>query len=113
TFVSLAEAAGASVRYSSPAVSVSSTGVVGLADGASIAARTVVVAAGAWVAPLLSSVVTLPPLRVTQQQIFHFPRLDPSAPPWPSVIHEPEGHAMYHLAGGRDGGAADDRKIAE
>lgn len=113
TFVSLATAAGASVRYSSPAVSVSSTGVVGLADGSSITAGTVVVAAGAWVAPLLSSVVTLPPLRVTQQQIFHFPRLDPSAPPWPSVIHESAASAVYHLAGGRDGGSGDDRKIGE
>jgi sarcosine oxidase len=113
TLVSLATAAGASVRYSSPAVSVSSGGVVGLADGSSITAGTVVVAAGAWVAPLLSSVVALPPLQVTQQQIFHFPRLDPAAPPWPSVIHESTSSAVYHLAGGRDGGSADDRKIGE
>ena len=48
---------------------------------------------------------TLPPLRVTQQQIFHFPRLDAAAPPWPSVIHEDAGREIYHLAGGRDGGA--------
>ena len=55
--VSLAAAAGADVRYSTPAVSVSSAGVVGLADGSSISARSVVVAAGAWVEPLLSDVV--------------------------------------------------------
>jgi monomeric sarcosine oxidase len=112
-FVALAAAAGADVRYSTPAVSVSSTGVVGLADGSSLSASTVVVAAGSWVEPLLSSVVTLPPLQVTQQQVFHFPRLDPSLPPWPSVIHESAAAAVYHLAGGRDGGAADDRKIGQ
>jgi sarcosine oxidase len=72
----------------------------------------VVVAAGAWVEPLVDGLVTLPPLRVTQQQVFHFPRWDTSAPPWPSVIHE-DVHPIYHLAGGRDGGPGDDRKIAE
>jgi monomeric sarcosine oxidase len=111
--VSLATAAGADVRYSTPAVSVSSAGVVGLADGSSISAESVVVAAGAWVEPLLSDIVSLPPLQVTQQQIFHFPRVDPSAPPWPSVIHESSTNAVYHLAGGRDGGQHDDRKIGE
>jgi monomeric sarcosine oxidase len=112
-FVALAQAAGAEVRYSTPALSVSSTGVVGLADGTSVTASAVVVAAGSWVEPLLSPVVTLPPLQVTQQQVFHFPRLDASAPPWPSVIHESATAAVYHLAGGRDGGASDDRKIGE
>jgi sarcosine oxidase len=84
-----------------------------LGDGASLAARCTVVAAGGWLGPLLAGVVTLPPLRVTQQQLFHFPRRDPAAPPWPSVIHDGQGHAVYHLAGGRDGGPADDRKIGE
>jgi sarcosine oxidase len=86
---------------------------VRLADGSVLPAQCVVVAAGGWVEPLLSGVVELPPMRVTQQQIFHFPRRDTSAPPWPSVIHEPGGHAVYHLAGGRDGGPGDDRKVAE
>jgi sarcosine oxidase len=110
----LAEAArlGADVRHSTPAVAVGA-GHVDLADGSRLGARCVVVAAGAWVGPLLDGTLTLPPLRVTQQQVFHFPRLDPSLPPWPSVIHEPEGHAVYHLAGGRDGGPSDDRKIGE
>jgi sarcosine oxidase len=45
--------------------------------------------------------------------VFHFPRLDPTAAPWPSVIHEWDGPAVYHLAGGRDGGPGDDRKIGE
>jgi sarcosine oxidase len=112
-FVSLAASFGATVRYSTPVVSVSPSGVLGLADGSSVSASHVVVAAGGWVSPLLESVVPLPPLRVTQQQIFHFPRLDPSAPPWPSVIHESATNAVYHLAGGRDGGPLDDRKIGE
>lgn len=103
---------GADVRQQTAAVSVSNDGVQ-LADGSLLAARCVVVAAGGWVGPLLSGVVELPPMRVTQQQIFHFPRRDPAAPPWPSVIHEPGGHPVYHLAGGRDGGPGDDRKVAE
>jgi sarcosine oxidase len=86
--------------------------VVTLSDGSSLRASTVVVAAGAWVEPLIGHLVPLPELRVTQQQIFHFPRLDPTAPPWPSVITEAE-RAIYHLAGGRDGGPYDDRKIGE
>jgi sarcosine oxidase len=103
---------GAVVRTEAAAVAVRGDRVE-LADGSTLAARCVVVAAGGWIAPLLSGVVELPPLRVTQQQVFHFPRLDPSAPAWPSVIHEPVGHAVYHLAGGRDGGPGDDRKIGE
>jgi monomeric sarcosine oxidase len=112
-FVGLAARNGADVRHSAPVRSVSASGVVELADGSAVRGACVVVAAGAWVEPLLSPVLTLPPLRVTQQQTFHFPRLDPSAPPWPSVIHQGAGSAIYHLAGGRDGGAADDRKIGE
>jgi glycine/D-amino acid oxidase-like deaminating enzyme len=73
----------------------------------------VVVAAGGWVAPLVAGSVPLPELRVTQQQVFHFPRRDPQAAPWPSVIHDRPGNAVYHLAGGRDGGPGDDRKIGE
>ncbi|MFJ7062567.1 FAD-dependent oxidoreductase [Streptomyces microflavus] len=43
-------------------------------------------------------------------KVFHFPRLDPSAPPWPSIVHE-FGDGIYHLQGGRDGGPGDERKI--
>lgn len=111
-FLAEATRLGADVRHEVPAVAVDGDRVH-LADGSSLAARCVVVAAGGWVVPLLSGVVELPPLRVTQQQIFHFPRLDTSAPPWPSVIHERDEHPVYHLAGGRDGGPGDDRKIGE
>jgi sarcosine oxidase len=111
-FLAEATRLGAELRQETAAVAVAGN-EVRLADGSSLAARCVVVAAGGWVAPLLGGVVELPPMRVTQQQIFHFPRLDTSAPPWPSVIHEPGEHPVYHLAGGRDGGHGDDRKIAE
>jgi sarcosine oxidase len=103
---------GAVVRHETSVASIAGSRVA-MADGSSLAARCVVVAAGGWVGPLLADAVPLPPLRVTQQQVFHFPRLDPSAPPWPSVIHEPDEHPVYHLAGGRDGGPGDDRKIGE
>jgi sarcosine oxidase len=103
---------GADIRTETSAVAVGPDGVR-LADGSTVPARRVVVAAGAWVTPLLSGLVQLPPLRITQQQIFHFPRLDAEAMAWPSVIHEPDEHPVYHLAGGRDGGPGDDRKIGE
>jgi glycine/D-amino acid oxidase-like deaminating enzyme len=103
---------GAVVREETPALAVRPPATVLLADGSELSASCVVVAAGGWAAPLLDGVLPLPPLRVTQQQIFHFPRRDLSAPPWPSVIHEAE-RRVYHLAGGRDGGAGDDRKIGD
>lgn len=111
-FLGDAKRLGADVRQETAAVGVEA-GRVQLADGSALPARCVVAAAGAWVAPLLSGLVRLPPLRVTQQQIFHFPRLDTTAAAWPSVIHEPDEHPVYHLAGGRDGGPGDDRKIGE
>ena len=112
TMLAEAERHGAEVHTETAVTEVAGNGVT-LADGSRLAARCVVVAAGGWVAPLLAGRVDLPPLQVTQQQIFHFPRRDTAAPPWPSVIHEPVGHAVYHLAGGRDGGPGDDRKIGE
>jgi sarcosine oxidase len=54
--------------------------------GEEFRAGVAVVAAGAWVGKLLDGLVPLPPLEVTQQQIFHFPPLDEHAP-WPSFIH--------------------------
>ena len=112
TMLALAAARGADVRHETAAVAVRGDGVV-LSDGSQLRARSVVVAAGGWLAPLLNGAVALPPLRVTQQQVFHFPRRDASQPAWPSVIHEAVGTAVYHLAGGRDGGPGDDRKIGQ
>lgn len=78
--------------------------------GPSFTSRCAVAATGAWVGPLLDGVIDLPPLRVTQQQVFHFPRVDPRQPPWPTVIHAGRW-AVYHLPGGRDGGPRESRKL--
>lgn len=111
---------GADLRFSTPATGVTTDGSVALADGSVLRGRCAVVCAGGWVGPLIDGALggrsdgglALPPLRVEQQQIFHFPRLDPTSPAWPSVIHLGE-REVYHLAGGRDGGPGDDRKIGE
>lgn len=112
-FVAEAARHGAEVRFETEVLALhpgDDRAEVELAGSERIGARSVVVAAGGWAEPLLAGLVTLPPIEVTQQQIFHFPRLDPGAPPWPSVIHE-DVESVYHLAGGRDGGPGDDRKI--
>lgn len=114
TFLSLAS--GADVRFDTAATQVmpgDDSVAVALSSGETVRARTAVVAAGGWLEPLLGGLVRLPTLTVTQQQVFHFPRVDPSTAPWPSVIHSGSSHAVYHLAGGRDGGTGDDRKIGE
>ena len=113
TFLDLARDGGAEVRHETEAASVSPTGAVTLAGGEVVSADAVVVAAGAWVERLVGPTIELPPLRVTQQNVFHFERLDPTEPPWPSVIHEARTGPVYHLAGGRDGGPGDARKVAE
>jgi sarcosine oxidase len=99
----LAEARGARIHYGSPVLSVSASqagAVVRTADR-SWHAPVAVVAAGAWLEPLLGGLVALPPLVVTQQQAFHFaPRT--SAGPRPAFIYRGEV-AMYGLLAGRDG----------
>jgi monomeric sarcosine oxidase len=113
-FLTDAQRLGAEVRFETAVQSIAVRGeelVEVRTDGDAITARRVVLAPGAWLAQLAGELVPLPELLVTQQQIAHFPRRDPSAPPWPSVIHHGRP-PIYHLAGGRDGTAADDRKIA-
>jgi monomeric sarcosine oxidase len=98
----LAQARGAQIHYGSPVLSLSASGagaVVRTADR-SWHAPVVVVAAGAWLKPLLGGLVALPPLVVTQQQAFHFaPRA--SAWPRPTFVYRGEV-AMYGLLAGRD-----------
>jgi monomeric sarcosine oxidase len=99
----LAEARGTQVHYGSPALSVSASAagaVVRTADR-SWQAPVVVVAAGAWLEPLLGGQVSLPPLAVTQQQAFHFAPRGPAVPR-PVFIYRGEA-AMYGLLAGRDG----------
>jgi monomeric sarcosine oxidase len=100
---SLAEVYGAQIHYGSPVLSVSASeagAVVRTADR-SWYAPAVVVAAGAWLEPLLGAQVPLPPLVVTQQQAFHFAQRA-SAGPQPAFIYRGEV-AIYGLLAGRDG----------
>ncbi len=111
--VDLARQHGAEVRAPARAVTVGLEGQVHLEDGSVVSAGAVVVAAGAWLGALLAPVVELPPLRVSRQTVAHFPRRDPAAPAWPSVIHERSDAAFYHLAGGPDGGDGEARKLGD
>jgi sarcosine oxidase len=86
---------GADVRFESPAQIVDATHEHADVDiaGEIIRARCVVVTAGAWVADVVAragDVPELPPLKVTQETVTHFPPLDPSAS-WPSFIHHDAG----------------------
>ncbi len=98
------------------------TAVRVVADGAVVStsrgpvrARRVVLAAGAWLDDLGGTIegspLRLPPLRVSQQQVFHFARAD-GVPEWPVTIHK-AALSTYSLPGGRDGGPGGARKVAE
>jgi sarcosine oxidase len=69
--------------------------VVRTADDEEYRASVVVIAAGAWAAKVVGGLVPLPPLKVTQEQIFHFPALAPDLS-WPSFIHHRDS-PMYGL----------------
>jgi monomeric sarcosine oxidase len=104
-----AAANGADVRFDTPVTRLEPTragdGAVAHTDSGTFTAPVIAVAAGAWIAPLLDGVAGLPPLAVTQQQVFHFAPL-PSrgeAAPWPIFVHKDGVDDCYGLAGGRDG----------
>ena len=98
-----AAAHGAQISFGAPVLRVEAGG-----DGATVhtadrswRAPAVVVAAGAWLEPLLGGQVPLPPLRVTQEEVFYFA---PRAPgPWPGFIRHDDDATMYGLLAGRDG----------
>ncbi len=92
-------------------VSIDDEGVTVTSTEGTVRARTAVVAAGAWVEELVGAVAPLPPIRVTEHRVFHFPRRDESVT-WPVTLHR-DALDIYHLPGGRDGGPGDARKIAE
>ena len=86
----------------------------------SFTAPVAVVAAGAWIAPLLTGLIDLPPLSVTQQQVFHLAPVKPAAAdrqapaqPWPVFIVQDGTDNCYGLPGGRDGGVPGAIKIGE
>jgi sarcosine oxidase len=116
SFLAAAKSHGAQLAFAAPVQSIlpgDDGARVELDSGGHVTGRVVVVASGGWVESLLGDLMPLPPMRVVRNEVLHFPRLDTSAPPWPSVIHEDVPLSVYHLAGGRDGGAGDDRKIGD
>ncbi|HEX2038666.1 MAG TPA: FAD-dependent oxidoreductase [Acidimicrobiales bacterium] len=73
-FQACAVAHGAEARFSERVLAIlpTGTGVHVETEATDERAACVVVAAGAWVTDLAGGLVDLPPLRVTQEQVFHF-----------------------------------------
>jgi sarcosine oxidase len=114
----LAAARGAGVRFGTRVTRLApaASGAVAHTDNGTFAAPVIVVAAGAWTGPLLDGVVPLPPLRVTQQQVFHFaPANSVADQPWPVFISQDAaaGADCYGLPDARDGGVPGAVKIGE
>jgi sarcosine oxidase len=113
----LAAASGADIRFGTPVTQVETTpggdGAVAHTSSGSYTAPVVVVAAGAWLAPLLDGVVPLPPLTVTQQQVFHFAPTSIRTDRWPTFMYQDNVDECYGLPGGRDGEVPGAIKIAE
>ena len=125
----LAAANGADIRFGTPvtrlALAPGGDGAVAHTDSGTFTAPVIVVAAGAWIAPLLDGVVALPPLTVTQQQVFHFapvsaqgnavpaPGNTGAASSWPIFIHDDGTDYCYGLPGGRDGEVPGAIKVGE
>jgi len=121
----LAAARGAQVRHHTPAVRIEgsdSGGTVHTADG-SFEAPAVVVAAGAWLEPLLGGQVRLPPLQVTQVDAFQFAPAGgapaegapaggaPAGAGVGGVFIRHEDPPVYGLLAGRDSGVPDAIKV--
>lgn len=142
--LALTTRAGGEVRQDSPVTGIEEVpgGVRVHTAGGSVRAGTVVIAAGAWLPELLDrwGAVSpgllapdrlgpygcrVPPLAVTQHQIFHLPRREPlpagTVDDWPIFIHQlsaaeagpAEATSLYGLPGGRDAGPGGGIKMAE
>jgi monomeric sarcosine oxidase len=133
--LALAAGRGADVRFETPVTRLEVAddgGALAVTDSGTFTAPVAVLAAGAWIAPLLDGLVRLPPLTVTQQQVFHFApatdtaAADIAAPPargaaaadtgtalWPVFIYQGETADCYGLPGGRDGQVPGAVKVAE
>jgi sarcosine oxidase len=112
----LAAARGADLLFGTPVTRLEAApggGARAHTDSGTWAAPVIAVAAGAWTAPLLDGVVPLPPLTVTQQQVFHFAPVAAPERPWPVFIAQGEGDDCYGLPGGRDGGVPGAIKVGE
>jgi monomeric sarcosine oxidase len=121
----LATANGADVRFQTrvTALAAGGDGAVVRVGEESFTAPAVVVAAGAWIAPLLGGLVGLPPLTVTKQAVFHFGPAhvparqagpaEPAGEPWPVFIAADGTDFCYGLPGGRDGEVPGAIKVGE
>ena len=114
----LAGQRGADIRFGTPAerISAGSDSATVHTHSGPLTAPVVVAAPGAWIAPLLAGVIDLPPLAVTQEQVFHFAPKKPPAPggcSWPIFISEDERGVFYGLPGGRDGEVPGAIKLGE
>jgi monomeric sarcosine oxidase len=112
----LAASRGADVRFDTPVTHLAATpscdGALVHTDSGTFTAPAVVVAAGAWLAPLLGGLVSLPPLRVTQEQACHLaPRA--AGAPWPVFIYRGAARHFYGLPAGRDGEVPGAVKLGE
>jgi sarcosine oxidase len=118
----LAAAHGTDVRFETPVTRLEATpsgdGAVAHTDSGTFTAPVIAVAAGAWIAPLLAGSVGLPPLTVTQQQVFHFapvpaPGKTGPAEGWPIFVYKDGTDDCYGLPGGRDGQVPGAMKVGE
>jgi sarcosine oxidase len=98
-------------------------------DGRTLDAQRIVVTAGGWLPWLLDRLplradfrALVPPLRVSQENVYHFPYQDEVAiddgadgaagTSWPTFIHKNPAIGVYGLPGGRDAGFRG-QKLAE
>jgi monomeric sarcosine oxidase len=114
----LAQRRGADIRFGCPAerFTVEPARVTVHTAVGPVTAPVAVVAPGAWIEPLLAGVVQLPPLTVTQEQVFHFAPAEPLEQghgPWPIFISQDEHGFFYGLPGGRDGEVPGAVKLGE
>ena len=114
----LAERRGADIRFGCPAqrIAVESASVTVDTGAGPVTAPVAVVAPGAWITSLLAGVIQLPPLAVTQEQVFHFAPAgppEPDAASWPIFISQDEHGYFYGLPGGRDGEVPGAVKLGE
>jgi glycine/D-amino acid oxidase-like deaminating enzyme len=112
----LAADRGADIRFHTPVTRLAKApdnGARAHTEAGTFTAPVVAVAVGAWLPGLLGDLVRLPPLTVTQQQIFHFAPRRPPAEPWPTFIHQDAASTFYGLPGGRDGEVPNAIKLGE
>ncbi|MEV6302587.1 FAD-dependent oxidoreductase [Actinoplanes sp. NPDC051861] len=111
----LARKAGATVHENWPVTALVPAGdriSLRSAHGDELTAGHVVLAAGGWLPELAADLpFALPPLRIRQEQVYHFPFRDPAGD-WPTLVHKEDWISTYALPGGRDAGHRG-QKVAE